>query len=325
MTEPNLRFALIGATGGVSRLRGRALLANPRAEVVSLCARTEEKWPKAREIHGDMEIVKNYCAAIDRPDVDAVVVSTDNLSHYEIAKFALEHGKHTIVEYPMVMTLEHHDTLTALARDRDVVLADGLTPFVEDYCKAAKDALTEIGTPLFCHYRFILGRTGWYWKREIGGDFFLFVHMHQVAHFYDWFGEVQRVWAVDTVAPCTDGEVHSMPAMFTFRNGTAALLEIATGVPANAAYTATFTGSEGIVEMTVSGKTELTIRKPKGVTETREAPHDYQSYFDRDTDSFVDVVLDNAPPVVPMTVSRNILQSCLAASRAAETGQVQEL
>ena len=57
--------------------------------------------------------------------LDAVVVSTPVPTHYELAKQALEAGKHVLVEKPPAMRAAEMDELVALAAERDLVLMPG--------------------------------------------------------------------------------------------------------------------------------------------------------------------------------------------------------
>lgn len=57
--------------------------------------------------------------------VDAVVIATPVPTHYELAKRALEAGKHVLVEKPPAMREREMDELVALADERDRVLMPG--------------------------------------------------------------------------------------------------------------------------------------------------------------------------------------------------------
>ena len=59
------------------------------------------------------------------PELDAVVIATPVPTHYELAKLALEAGKHVFVEKPPAMTGAEIDELVALAEERDLVLMPG--------------------------------------------------------------------------------------------------------------------------------------------------------------------------------------------------------
>ena len=57
--------------------------------------------------------------------LDAVVIATPVPTHYELAKKALEAGKHVLVEKPPAMTAAEMDELVALASGSDLVLMPG--------------------------------------------------------------------------------------------------------------------------------------------------------------------------------------------------------
>jgi predicted dehydrogenase len=57
--------------------------------------------------------------------LDAVVIATPVPTHYELAKQALEAGKHVFVEKPPAMRTAEIDELVALAEERDLVLMPG--------------------------------------------------------------------------------------------------------------------------------------------------------------------------------------------------------
>jgi predicted dehydrogenase len=59
------------------------------------------------------------------PDLDAVVIATPVPTHYELAKQALEAGKHVFVEKPPAMRSAEIDELVAIADDRGLVLMPG--------------------------------------------------------------------------------------------------------------------------------------------------------------------------------------------------------
>jgi len=56
------------------------------------------------------------------PDIDLIVVSTPNHSHYPLAKAALEAGKHVVIDKPFAVTLGEADALIALAKANERML-----------------------------------------------------------------------------------------------------------------------------------------------------------------------------------------------------------
>lgn len=84
-------------------------------------------------------------------DVDAVAIATPISTHYELAKDALEHGKHVMVAKPLAASVEQVEELAALAADRGLVLLTDhtfiYTPAVE-HLKALYDEGT-LGSLLY--------------------------------------------------------------------------------------------------------------------------------------------------------------------------------
>ncbi len=81
-------------------------------------AEFEARYPQARWAEAYEEMLTD-------PALDAVVVATPVPTHFELAKAALEAGKHVFVEKPPAMTGTEIDELVALAEERDLVLMPG--------------------------------------------------------------------------------------------------------------------------------------------------------------------------------------------------------
>lgn len=76
------------------------------------------RYPNAR-VTGDFDEL------LADDGLDAVVIATPVPTHYELAKKALEAGKHVLVEKPPAMTAAEMDELVALASGSDLVLMPG--------------------------------------------------------------------------------------------------------------------------------------------------------------------------------------------------------
>ena len=63
----------------------------------------EHGRPEARQYYGDEEVWKQVC---ERDDIDLIYIATNWQSHAEIAKYAMEHGKHAAIEVPAALTLD---------------------------------------------------------------------------------------------------------------------------------------------------------------------------------------------------------------------------
>ena len=62
-----------------------------------------------------------------RSNVDGVVIATPVRTHYQLAKAALLHGKHVLVEKPLTASIAEAEELVALAREQQRILMVGHT------------------------------------------------------------------------------------------------------------------------------------------------------------------------------------------------------
>lgn len=69
-----------------------------------------------------IQTVANIDDAIHNPQIDAIVVATPVFTHFEIAKKALEQGKHVLLEKPMTSTVREAQELVALAEKKKKIL-----------------------------------------------------------------------------------------------------------------------------------------------------------------------------------------------------------
>ena len=78
-------------------------------------------------------------------NVDAVYVATPHLSHYELTKYALEHGKHVLCETPLVLNSEQAKELFSLAHAQNLVLLEANKTA---FCPAFNHLITMIKSGL---------------------------------------------------------------------------------------------------------------------------------------------------------------------------------
>ena len=93
------------------------------AKVTMVCDRDLARARKvAREfqVATATDVVEDVLAS---PEVDLVVVVTPSFTHYELAKAALERGKHVLVTKPLTTRSDHAEELVALAEQKGLMLA----------------------------------------------------------------------------------------------------------------------------------------------------------------------------------------------------------
>jgi predicted dehydrogenase len=112
--------------------------------------------------------------------IDALFVTTNNLSHYPVTREALLRGKHCIVEKPVATRMEDAEDLRAIAAERRLSLSVDHMMIYNAYNRRAKDlavsgAIGEVND-ISLHMEFLFGATAAEastWRcadpRELGG------------------------------------------------------------------------------------------------------------------------------------------------------------
>lgn len=99
----------------------------PEAWLTACADADPARLAEATRLYPFTQATTDYRQLIDNPALDAVVVATPARSHFEIARAALEHGKHVLVEKPLAMTTPQVRELADCARASDRVLMVGHT------------------------------------------------------------------------------------------------------------------------------------------------------------------------------------------------------
>jgi predicted dehydrogenase len=90
------------------------------AHVVAICDRSPEAQRRAKHAHPTVEIASDATEILRSPSIDAVAIITPVWTHFELAKAALENGKHVFVEKPFTSNSDQADVLIELAQKRDL-------------------------------------------------------------------------------------------------------------------------------------------------------------------------------------------------------------
>lgn len=175
MSKP-LNVAVIG-TGFIGRVHVRsARLAG--ANVVGVAASTSAR---SIEAAASMQVPKGYAnglEAVRDPQVDVIHICTPNTLHVDVAKAALEAGKHVVCEKPLATSLSDAQMLATLAAARGLVAT---VPFVNRFHPMAREARArvqsdETGKIFFIHGSYLQdwllepGDTNWRVDATAGGS-----------------------------------------------------------------------------------------------------------------------------------------------------------
>ena len=137
MTAAPLRVGVIGL-GLVSGPHLDGYEQTAGCELVAVCDTSQAKVDAvsaARGVRGTVD----HREVIADPEVDAVALLLPHTLHHEVARAALEAGKHVCVEKPITVTAEEAEDLIGLAAERGLTLAVAEnTRYVRAYIEAER-------------------------------------------------------------------------------------------------------------------------------------------------------------------------------------------
>jgi predicted dehydrogenase len=114
-----LRVGVIGyGYWGPNIVRNFAAL--DRCEVVAVCDQSAKALKRAQKTYPGVRLTSEFNDVLRATDIDAVAVVTPVWTHFELAKAALENGKHVFVEKPFTSTSAQASELIALAARRNL-------------------------------------------------------------------------------------------------------------------------------------------------------------------------------------------------------------
>jgi scyllo-inositol 2-dehydrogenase (NADP+) len=115
-----IKVGLIGYGFGGAVFHAPMISAVEGLELSIIYTSNEEK---VRLTYPDVQITTNLNEIWSRADIEFVVISTPNTSHYELARCALEAGKHVVIDKPFVIDLMEGQKLIELARKQGRLLS----------------------------------------------------------------------------------------------------------------------------------------------------------------------------------------------------------
>lgn len=84
------------------------------ARVTVVCDKDQEALKRIQQSWPDIHVTTDYNEVLTSTDIDAVAVVTPVFTHYDLAKKALQNGKHVFVEKPFTSTVSQAEELTEL-------------------------------------------------------------------------------------------------------------------------------------------------------------------------------------------------------------------
>lgn len=89
-------------------------------EVAVVCDRSPNALRRVKQAYPSVEVTSDPCEVVTATNIDAVAVVTPVWTHFELAKSALENGKHVFVEKPFTATVVQAEQLIDLAISKNL-------------------------------------------------------------------------------------------------------------------------------------------------------------------------------------------------------------
>ena len=173
---------MIGAGG-----RGGAVASHARqhgqVDVTALCDNNSIRLGISQEhvehiMNHPVATFLDYKELIDQADVDAIVITTPDFLHHQMAVAAFNAGKHVFLEKPVGINFQETCEILQAARDAGKTLEIGYVLRYSPFYMGIKEILDQgkIGRPLFCEWHeFYAGGAGvfnrgwWRFIKNTGG------------------------------------------------------------------------------------------------------------------------------------------------------------
>jgi predicted dehydrogenase len=87
-----------------------------------VCENHSENAKKCAKLYPNLEVVPDYTSLLNDADLDAIIIATPVDTHFDLAKSAMEAGKHVLVEKPMTSDAPQARELMEIAERLNLTL-----------------------------------------------------------------------------------------------------------------------------------------------------------------------------------------------------------
>jgi predicted dehydrogenase len=145
ITEKTVRIGLVGCGYWGPNLV-RNFHETPGAAITHVADTDPARLAKIRARYPFLQCTRRYQDLIDNPAIDAIAIAVPVQLHHQIARAALEMGKHVWVEKPLAFSVKEGEDLVHLARRKNKTLFVDHTFVYHGPVQALKRQLKSIGT-----------------------------------------------------------------------------------------------------------------------------------------------------------------------------------
>lgn len=117
--------------------------ANDGSKVIAVCDKNPSTLKKVTRFYPDTKCMTSPDDVLGSPEIDAVAVVTPVSTHFELARRALENGKHVFVEKPFTATVAQGEQLVELAEKKGLTIMVDHTFLFTGAVKKMKDLIDQ--------------------------------------------------------------------------------------------------------------------------------------------------------------------------------------
>lgn len=288
MTNKKLRGAVVGV-GYLGNFHAQKYKNNPNVELVGVC----DHFPaQADKIAAELG-VKSFHKPEDLiGEVDLVTIAASTLSHFELAKMFLQNGVHVNVEKPITATVPQAEELVALAKQKNLKLAVG---HIERFNPSVLELKKNLKNPKVIE----LTRMATYKTRGADVSVLHDLMIHDIDMLF-FLADSEIESMIGTGTKLVSKELDTASVTFKMKNGIVGIINVSrvsSGMQrsvrvleSDCTYFA-LTGTHEFEKVEKGAGGDELVKITKWTVNKEDA-------LQKETDAFIDAVLNNKNPVV---------------------------
>lgn len=329
VTGKKVRWGIL-STARINRALVGPLHESPRSELVAVASRTLDGAREYAEKNSIPRAFGSYQELLADPEIDAVYISLPNHLHCDWSVAAAESGKHVLCEKPLVLTLEEMDRVETAAEKHGVTIIEAFMYLHHPQTQRLREMvdsghLGELQS-IRSHFSFYLPDTNddnIRLQPQMGGGSLWDVGVYPVSFSLVMAGAGPPIEVAAIRRNGKTGVDIAFDGQLRFSNEVVA--QISCGFRRPLEWGASLAGSERIIRIEAPWKPGVDGIENAVRVQTREGEQQVLSFpaidpYLCEVEAMEACILDGADPVVPLSLSRQILRTVLALYRSAEIG-----
>lgn len=160
----------------------------------------ERSQTRSKEKYNYVKVVQSIEEVLDDEELELVIITSPNKTHYEIALKALNAGKHVLIEKPFVVSSSEAEHLIEVAKNNKLVLTIFHNRRLDGDFLTVKEIINDRLLGELVHFeshfdRFTpeLNKKAWKEEKTVGSDIVYDLGVHLIDQSYVLFGKPDKV------------------------------------------------------------------------------------------------------------------------------------